>query len=128
MGEGSGKRGLQRRAVAGLHEKALIAMADYKSKVSFRDVFHGTGNSAWLDSMTYADLVTKVMGLPAEILRYADAYLAANVSGATSDVTSAYAAGMEAMPEGYRSVMCPNSPATTVEAFLAATQQFYDTS
>jgi hypothetical protein len=48
--------------------------------------------------MTYADLVTKVMGLGREGLRYADPLLATGTFGASSDVLSAYAAYISEVP------------------------------
>lgn len=84
--------------VADSVKDALVAWRDYKTSMKSSDIWAERPQAAWLDGMSYADLVTRVMGLPSDVLRYAEAYLAANVCGATSDVTSAYAAGLEAMP------------------------------
>ena len=112
-------------------KEALVAWRDYKPKLGYLDAYHGRAQAAWLDSMSYADLVTQVMKLPPEVLRYADAYLAASVSGATSDVTSAFAAGLAGMPgtvtfddmsanEFGESISFPGGNATLLRHFVKA--------
>lgn len=58
---------------------------------------------AWLDSMTYKELIENVLGLGPEVTRYVDPIVAAACSGLGCDVTSAYAAYQIAMP-GLRKV------------------------
>ncbi|MBY8823076.1 NAD(P)-binding protein [Sphingomonas colocasiae] len=55
----------------------------------------------WLDSMSYKDLIEKVMGLSPQVTAYADPIVASAISGMGCDVTSARAAYGSAMP-GFR--------------------------
>jgi spermidine dehydrogenase len=66
-------------------KKDLIAWRDYKSP--YLEEKWGP----WLDSMTYGDFVTKVMGLGKDVLRFVSPGIAAGVFGAVADDMSAYA-------------------------------------
>lgn len=52
----------------------------------------------WLDSMSYGDLVTKVMGLSAEVFRLADPLVATADYAVSSDAISGYAAKLLGLP------------------------------
>ena len=55
------------------------------------------GVGRWLDTMTYENYVTKVMGLDPAVARYVDP-ICASAIGLGSDVTSAYAAAQIGLP------------------------------
>jgi spermidine dehydrogenase len=85
----------EKLARAPLREKLrndLLAWRD-----STRRYHEASGESEWLDSMTYGDFVTKVMGLDPEVLSYADGYITTAISGTSSGI-SAYAAQLFGMP------------------------------
>jgi spermidine dehydrogenase len=62
-----------------------------------RRYYEGDDVPQWLDTMSYEQYLVKVMGLDAQVARYADPILAAAL-GLGSDVTSAYAAYQISMP------------------------------
>jgi spermidine dehydrogenase len=75
--------------------KDLIAWRDSPKQSKYRDPQQ---DGAWLDSMTYADLVTKIMGFGKDVLRYVDPLINVGNFGASSDVISAYAAAHIDLP------------------------------
>ena len=52
----------------------------------------------WLDSMSYGDLVTKVMGLSPEVFRLSDPLVATADYAVSSDAISGYAAKLLGLP------------------------------
>jgi spermidine dehydrogenase len=73
-------------------KRDLIVWRDYKNPYqrSFKAGTHEEWGP-WLDSMTRAEFVTRVIGLSPDVLRYADPGIAAGLFAATSDGISAYA-------------------------------------
>ncbi len=72
-----------------------------------------TGNDfdRWLDSMSYKDLLEKVMGYSPAVTKYFDPIIALNMGGVCADVYSAYSAKLIGIPgTGSRYRYDPNVP------------------
>lgn len=109
-------------------KKDLIAWRDYKTHYQ-RSYQAGAREEwgPWLDSMTLAEFVTKVIGLKSEVLRYADPGIAAGMFAATADGISAYALAGEtfwipgARHEMWRTTMSfPGGNTTLLRHFVKA--------
>lgn len=62
------------------------------------DYYNGDNLDQWLDSMSYKDLLEKVMGYSPKVTKYFDPVLAISMGGVCADVYSAYAAKLLDMP------------------------------
>jgi len=62
------------------------------------DYYTGDDLDRWLDSMSYKDLLEKVMGCSPEVTRFLDPVLAISMGGVGADVYSAYSAKLLDMP------------------------------
>jgi spermidine dehydrogenase len=62
------------------------------------EYYSGNDLDRWLDSMTYKDLLEKVMGLGPQVTEYFDPILAISMGGVGADVYSAYSAKLLEMP------------------------------
>lgn len=60
--------------------------------LAWRAATEASDVAPWLDSMSYADYIEKVMGLSPAVSRYIDPLVAVGLSGTASDAVSAYAA------------------------------------
>jgi spermidine dehydrogenase len=60
--------------------------------LAWRQATEASGVAAWLDTMSYADYIEKVMGLSSGVSRHVDPLIATGLSGTASDAVSAYAA------------------------------------
>ena len=63
-----------------------------------KDYYTGADLDQWLDSMSYKDLLEKVMGFSSEVTEYFDPILAISMGGVGADVYSGYAAKLLEMP------------------------------
>jgi spermidine dehydrogenase len=66
--------------------------------LAWRRATETSGIAAWLDSMSYADYLERVMGLSPGVSRYVDPLVAVGLSGTASDAVSAYAAQRILLP------------------------------
>jgi spermidine dehydrogenase len=67
--------------------------------ISWRMAVEKSATARWLDSMSYRDFITNVMGLDAAaIARYADPIIAVSIGGLGSDAISAYGAQRILLP------------------------------
>lgn len=62
------------------------------------DYYDGDDLDRWLDSMTYKDLLEKVMGFSPKVTEFFDPIIAISMGGVGSDVYSAYSAKLLDMP------------------------------
>ena len=60
--------------------------------------YTGDDFDRWLDSMTYKDLLEKVMGFSPAVTKYFDPIIALNMGGVCADVYSAYSAKLIGIP------------------------------
>ena len=60
--------------------------------------YTGKDLDRWLDSMTYKDLLEKVMGFSPAVTKYFDPIIALNMGGVCADVYSAYSAKLIGIP------------------------------
>jgi spermidine dehydrogenase len=65
---------------------------------AWRQATEQTGVARWLDSMTYADYLERVLGAPREVTRFVDPIVAVGLSGTSADAVSAYAAQRILLP------------------------------
>lgn len=63
-----------------------------------KDYFTGNDLDRWLDSMTYKDLLEKVMGCSPKVTEYFDPIIAISMGGVGADVYSAYSAKLLDLP------------------------------
>ena len=63
-----------------------------------KDYYSGNDLDHWLDSMSYKDLLEKVMGYSPEVTQYFDPIIAISMGGVGADVYSAYSAKLLELP------------------------------
>lgn len=63
-----------------------------------QDYYDGEDIDRWLDSMSYKDLLEKVMGLSEKVTEYYDPIIAISMGGVGADVYSAYSAKLLDLP------------------------------
>ncbi len=73
-------------------------LPDTDDLVEFRRATEQSGVGRWLDSMSYAGFLEKVLGLSPEVSRWVDPLVAVGLSGTASDAVSAYAAQRILLP------------------------------
>jgi len=73
--------------------------AEMNRLIEDRETYY-TGNDfdRWLDSMSYKELLEKVMGYSSAVTKYFDPIIALNMGGVCADVYSAYSAKMIGIP------------------------------
>jgi spermidine dehydrogenase len=117
------KDDLQRAPWPDAFKKELLALRERKAQYA-----SANNDSAWLDSITFADLVTKIMGLSADVLPYMTPAMGV---GGHSPQVSAYAAryfpGLDRFPSGSaqansgdRWMSFPGGNATILRHFVKA--------
>jgi len=105
-------------------KKDLIAWRDYKNPYERNG--QATSHDKWgpfLDSMTIAQFVTNVIGVSPDVLRYADAGIAAGVHAACTDGLSAYATqgmGWIGLRDHYHYIGFPGGNTALLRYFVKA--------